>query len=277
MNLAPIDTRSDTTAFDPAPAAALLHQAWRNGTQMAELPLQVRPQTLDEGYDVQDRLIAEMKDEVAGWKLGVGSPLAMRSGGLLRPLVGRVLKSHCYKSGDTIGLPNAYPVTVEFEVAFVLGRDIAPTDAVLPPAALIASAHVTFEFVLSRFVNRRAVGWPSFAGDSVGFEALVVGPEIDPASIEAIVASVVASVDGQEVARGLVGDDLTDPWSALGSLIDHARHRGITLHKGQIVTTGALAKPFNVAGPDVEIVAGFLDQEIRARTKVVAGSAAGED
>jgi 2-keto-4-pentenoate hydratase len=55
--------------FDPAPAASLLAAHWRNGTQLTELPPEIRPRTLHEGYDVQDRLIAEMGEEVSGWKL----------------------------------------------------------------------------------------------------------------------------------------------------------------------------------------------------------------
>lgn len=59
--------------FDPAPAASLLAMHWRNGTQLTELPAEMRPRTLQEGYDVQDRLIAEMGEKVSGWKLGGNS------------------------------------------------------------------------------------------------------------------------------------------------------------------------------------------------------------
>jgi 2-keto-4-pentenoate hydratase len=259
-----------TAPFDPAQAAVLLARAWRTGTQITELPADVRPRTLDEGYDVQDSLIAQMGEPVAGWKLGVGSPGAMRSGGLARPLVGRLLASHVHRSCATVPLPTAAPTTLEFEVAFVLGRDIAPGDAPRPLRELISSAHVTFEFVRSRFVNRRGVGWPSFAGDSVGFEALVVGDAIDPDDIDRIVQSVVITVDGNETARALAGDDLTDPWSAFADLIDHARDRGITLDKGHVITTGALAKPFDIADRGVHIVARYLNSEISAFTTVPA-------
>lgn len=38
---------------------------------------------------------------------------------------------------------------------------------------------LVFEELLSRFADRRAVGWPSFVGDSVGFEALIIGNSIE--------------------------------------------------------------------------------------------------
>lgn len=44
--------------FDPQPAARALADAWRRGAQLRELPSAVRPRSLDEGYAVQDFLMA---------------------------------------------------------------------------------------------------------------------------------------------------------------------------------------------------------------------------
>ena len=254
--------------FDPAPAAALLATHWRSGTQFTELPTEIRPRNLNEGYDLQDLFVAETGEAVAGWKLGVGSPAAMRSAGLDRPLVGRLLASHCHRSGDTVQLPDAAPVTVEFEIAFILGRDIAPNDLPVAPLDAVSSTHVAFELVRSRFVDRRAVGWPSFAADNVGFEASILGDAIDPAQIGDVIGTVAVSVDGREMARALAGDELTDPVKSLGYLMAHARERGMPLREGDIVSTGAIGKPFDIPGANAEIVARFLGSELRARTRV---------
>jgi 2-keto-4-pentenoate hydratase len=257
--------------FDPAPAASQLAAAWRAGRQLTELPEAMRPRTLTEGYDLQEAFIASMGD-AAGWKLGVGSPAAMRGAGLERPLVGRVLASRLHRAGEAVKMPSRAPVTVEFEVAFVLARDIAPGETLHSPLDAVSAAHVTFELVLSRFANRRAVGWPSFAGDSVGFEALVVGSPIDLARVDAVAASAVVSVDGVATARGLAGDEFTDPVRSLGYLLEHAAERGVTLARGQIVTTGAAAKPFDLAGRDAEVAARYLDAELRFRIEMPGAS-----
>ena len=47
--------------------------------QLAELPAEIRPRTLSQGYDVQDRLLALLGEPVAGWKLG-GSAARRGSG-----------------------------------------------------------------------------------------------------------------------------------------------------------------------------------------------------
>ena len=254
--------------FDPVPAAALLVSHWRSGARLAELPAAVRPRDLNNGYDVQDRFVAETGEAVSGWKLGVGSPAAMKSAGLNRPLIGRLFASRCHRSGDTARLPDSAPVTVEFEVAFILGRDIAPDDTLVAPLDVVSSTHAAFELVRSRFIDRRAVGWPSFVADNVGFEASILGDAIDPSRIGAVIDTVVVSVDGEEKAKALAGDDLTDPIKSLGYLMEHARERGVTLRKGDIVTTGAIGKPFDIAGGNAEIVASFVGSTLRVRTQV---------
>lgn len=230
--------------FDPRPAAALLASTWKAAGQLQELPEAMRPRSLAEGYDVQEALAAEMGG-VAGWKLGVGSAAGMRAGGLDRPLAGRVLQQYFRRKGDTLRLPNAAPATVEFEIAFVFGQDIAPADRLADPLRAVAEMRVTFELVMSRFANRRAVGWPSFVADSVGFGALVIGDTIS--DIEGVASGVVIEVDGQEVARGLTGDEATYPVTAFNYLIEHARERGATLKRGEIATLGAVGKPFDLA------------------------------
>lgn len=261
-----------TNRYDPLPAAAALAAAWHDGRQLKELPADIRPATLDQGYEVQDAFARAVNDRVAGWKLGVGSPAAMRAAGLDRPLVGRLFAAQCHRADATIRLRGSAPVTVEFEIAFVLGRDIAPGTAPGDPLDAVASTHAAFELVLSRFVDRRAVGWPSFAGDNVGFEASILGAEIAPASIGQAITSVTVDAGGKTMARAMAGDDLSEPVAALAYLFAHARDRGITLRRGEIVTAGAVAKPFDIAGGPADITARFLDTSLRVN--LLANSAA---
>jgi 2-keto-4-pentenoate hydratase len=241
----------------------MLAQAWREGRQLTELPADIRPATLQQGYAVQEAFIAASGDRVAGWKLGVGSVSAMRTAGTDRPLVGRVLETRRHSSDATVAILCRAPITVEFEIAFVLGRDISPGTAPADPMRAVASTHIAFELVLSRFINRRAVGWPSFVGDNVGFEASILGPQVDPASIGRGVASVSVLADGEPKARGLTGEDGIDPVQALRYLFDHACDHRITLRAGDVVTAGAVAQPFDIAPGKTELTATFLGKTLR--------------
>lgn len=254
-------------AFDPSPAAAMLADAWRRGEQLAELPAEIRPATLAQGYDVQDRLIELLGEPVAGWKLGVGSILQKRQTGIGRSIAGRILRSRLHQPGATVTLPGAAPATVEFEIAYVLGRDIHPNDG-FPPLDAVAETRTAFELVLSRFTDRRAVGWPSFAADDAAFCALVLGDPIEPSRTAELGASLVVLLDGKEAARSLSGEHATDPEAALADLVAVARERGVTLPKGSVISTGTVSKPFDIAVPAARVSARFLDIEFGFQTSV---------
>jgi 2-keto-4-pentenoate hydratase len=254
-----------TERYDPAPAALALAAAWREGRQLTELPADIRPATLSQGYALQEAFADALQDRVSGWKLGVGSVAAMQAAKLERPLVGRLFASRCHRGGADIRLACAAPITVEFEIAFVLSRDVAPGAAPADPIRAVASTHAAFELVQSRFVDRRAVGWPSFAGDSVGFAASILGDEIDCAAIDRIIKGATVQANGKTMAGPLAGDDLIDPVQALRYLFEHASNYGITLHKGDVVTAGAVAKPFDIAPGQTEIAAQYPGSTLRLR------------
>ena len=250
-----------TEAFDPMPAAALLAETWRSGELLQALPEAIRPRTLNEGYDVQDRLVAMLGEPVVGFKLGVGSRKARRDSGVGASIAGRVLANRLYAPGDRVPLSNDAPVTVEFEIAYVLARDVAPDDDVSDPLSVVGEARAAFELVLSRFVDRRAVGWPSFAADDGAFAALILGEVIASDEVAEATSSLVVKVDGVDRARAATGDDETVPGEALADLLALARDRGMTLPRGTIVSTGTLSAPFNLSGA-ARIEARYLDRSL---------------
>lgn len=250
-----------TASFDPVPAARFLADVWQGSKQVAELPQAIRPTNIADGYDVQDRLIELLGVPVAGWKLGVGSAKLKRQSGVGRSIAGRVLGSRRHDPGATVKLSFVAPVTIEFEIAFVLGEDIDDR-FIGDPRSAIAETRVTFELVMARFLDRRSVGWPSFAADNSGFEALIVGGRIDERQIPELASSLVVSVDGQEKARAAAGEEATDPYGALADLISIARERSMVLPKGSIISTGSASMPFAVTSPKAEVSASYLGKAL---------------
>jgi 2-keto-4-pentenoate hydratase len=243
------------STFDPAPAAAFIASAMNERRRFDFLPEAQRPRTIPEGYDVQDRIAADcgkpggLEDRTAGWKLGFGSANAMKGAGIDRPLIGRMFASRLTKDGAAVAAPAGALALIEIEIAFTLARDVAPTETIASPLDVVAQSNLVSEIVLSRYIDRSKVGLPSFAADSVGFHALVIGPKVEPASIASIARSLTVSLDGRQVGSGLTGDDSLDPVNMLAALMRHARDRGITLKKGEIVTSGTLTKPFDAPVP----------------------------
>ena len=256
--------------FDPEAAAATLAEAWRDGTQLTHLPESIRPRTMADGYDVQDRLIQQMGLSTCGWKLGIGSHAQKRDLGVGRSVAGRIPSNALYRHGGVVALPNAAPVTVEFEIAYVLARDILADEAPFPAIDAVAETRVSFELVLSRFVDRRAVGWPSFAADNGACQAVVLGDTISRSDISALTGSLVVLVDGVEQARAVTGEDVTNPEAAFADLVAIARERGMNLPGGSVISTGTVSRPFNVAARTAEITARFLGHALTVHTRAPA-------
>jgi 2-keto-4-pentenoate hydratase len=249
-------------------AANYLANLWRRGQQSDVFPEELRPANLDEGYDIQDLLIEVLDERVAGWKLGVGSARAKAESGIGRPIAGRVLGCRCFQAGGIVPVPDKSPIAIEFEFAYVLGRDILPDAPPLAsPLDAVAEMRVTFELVRSRFFDRRIAGWAGYAADNAGFVALVVGDRIDPAAMDAILKSVVVYADGEARARALTGEDEVQPLSGLTDLIALARERNMPLPRGMIISTGAATKPFPIHG-EAEIVAEYPGETVGFRTMI---------
>ncbi|WP_233270177.1 hypothetical protein [Stutzerimonas stutzeri] len=85
-----------TSLFDQHATAAVLLKAWRSGELLTLLPAELKPETLEQGYDAQDELFKLAGGTQAGWKLGVGSPAAMRAAKLSRPLVGQLERARLH-------------------------------------------------------------------------------------------------------------------------------------------------------------------------------------
>ncbi len=253
-------------AFAPAATAALLLTTWRAATLLDSLPVALRPHTLQQGYAAQDCLFKAAGGSRAGWKLGVGSPAAMRAAQLSRPLIGQLEAARCHTSGARLHLPMNGPLTIECEIAFVLARDIEPLPGRGVQPDDIRHTCLTFEVVRSRFIDRKSVGWPSFTADNVGFEALIIGPPactgLDLQVLRELAQTTVVHLNGEPRARTLHGDAATDPLNSLAALYAHAAEQGETLRAGDIVSTGALCEPFDISGSGHELTVRYLGREL---------------
>jgi 2-keto-4-pentenoate hydratase len=199
------------------------------------------------------------------WAWGAGK--LKRDSGVGRSITGRLLKSRVFEPGQTIPLPCAAPATIDFKFDYVPGQDVLPSASIQDARSVVASACVTFEVVLSRFVDRRAVGWSGFAADNAGFGAMIIGEAVDPTALTDVARTLVVSANGTERARAAVGDDETVPLDAVTDLLSVARERNMVLPRGSLVPTGSMSVPFNVTGP-VAIEARFLDLSLGFPTQV---------
>ena len=91
----------------------------------------------------------------------------------------------------------------------------------------------------------------------------MLGGKIASTEMEQAMESARVTRDGALVASPLTGDDRTDPVVSLRYLFQHAEERAIPLRRGEIVTTGAVVTPFDVAA-SCNIHAHYLNQTLFA-------------
>lgn len=234
--------------FVPDAAVLRLQRAATSGQLLVELPLAERPSTVDDGYLVQTTVLAAGGEPLAGWKIAGASPRCVRGEVPAVPLIGGVVPSRILRSGASLEIHAGAPLTLEAEVAVSFARDVAPADEPFDHT-LIDGVFAAIEVVRSRFVDRKAVGQPSFAADNVGFHALVCGAAVDLAPGAAFQANVEMRFNDQVIATSMLGDDRTQPFQALSFLWSEFARRGITIPRGAVITTGTLTLPVDVTGP----------------------------
>lgn len=228
--------------FDPAPAARRLAPYWQGWQQTEALPEAERPRDLAEGYQLQRRLISELGEPVAGYKVGLSSTAAMQRSGLGEPIFGFVPKSRLHRSGSVVPVPPAVGMLIEVEIAFGLPGDLNSEP----------SAHLAFEIVRGRFVEPKSAGMPSFIGDGSGLGALVVGDPIPIAELPSLLrAGAVLKRDGELVSGALAGAECPDPPAVLERFRSLAARHDMPLAPGMIIATGSIVSPCETPTPGV--------------------------
>ena len=234
---------SDVTPDAARQAATSLEGALRNRAALAALPPGCAPTDHDEAYLVQDAWAALGERPVAGWKVGATSAAALAMLSTDRPFAGRILGPSVLDSPARFAAATGSGISVEGELAFVLGRDLAPRgrpydrDEV---AAAVATLRPAIEIVGSRLADWPSAGLYSLIADNGGNAGLVLGPAVagweehDLSS-----APVRMNIDGETAGSGSSGDAMGHPLQSLAWLANHLADRGQGLVAGQVVTTGS--------------------------------------
>jgi 2-keto-4-pentenoate hydratase len=226
-------------------AANALLNARRTGNTIADLPTSLQPQSIDEAYAVQDRLIAALGD-IGGWKVGAGSPDATPA---FAPMpLAWITGSQLAASGSTLAGPRWRYRGLEAEIAFLVGRDLPPR--VSKPGAqpysreetlaAMASCHPAIEVLESAFTNPPQANRLSNIADLQMHGGFVYGPAVaNWKSIDFTKENVMLAVDGivrvERTGSNTSGDLLRLlPW-----LANEGAARTGGLRKGQWITTGS--------------------------------------
>jgi 2-keto-4-pentenoate hydratase len=236
-------------------AAARIWSLWQSGEVTPALPPDLRPATRTEGYAIQAHLERYTTRPLTGWKIAATSLAGQRHIGVDGPLAGRLLAETCFSPGATISIAHNRMRVAEPEFAFTMARDIIPRaqpyaqDEVM---AAVADLHLTIELPDSRFADFASVGGPSLIADNACTRELVIGPRVTAPwrDLDLSRHTVKARVGRRYIRDGIGANVLGDPRIAMTWIANELSALGITLAKGQLVTTGTCMVPLDIAPGD---------------------------
>jgi 2-keto-4-pentenoate hydratase len=233
-------------------AAEILLKARREVMPIHELPVRLRPHTLDEAYSLQDIMIAAM-GPVGGWKVGAPAPDATPIFSAM-PLWGGYAKS-----GDRISPAFKRLRGVEGEIAFLLGKDLPRRTRAYTREEIIdaiESAHPAIELLESAYFDIDSVDRFSAIGDLQVNGGFVRGAAMpDWKSYDLAEESVRLAINGVVRFEGKASNTAgTDLLRLVTWLANEGSYRTGGLKSGQWITTGSWSgKSFAHPGSSVEV------------------------
>ncbi len=222
----------------------LLVEARRSKTPAATGDLELHNE--EEAYRVQDAVYAELWSGTrpVAWKVGGPSDKVEPTAAPIAP--DAVLRSPASVSGASMNM-----IGVEAEVAFRLAKDLPPRSRPYSSrsvAAAVGEVLVTIELCDTRLANwKRATGLWMLA-DFQNSSGLVAGSGTkDWQKIDFLQQEVEFRI-GARTAKAKGAHSFGNPMRLLPWLAAHCGKRGLGLHAGDIITTGAwtgleIAKP----------------------------------
>ncbi|HWN12463.1 MAG TPA: fumarylacetoacetate hydrolase family protein [Candidatus Dormibacteraeota bacterium] len=201
--------------------------------------------TLEHAYGLQrdlEQALIGRGERVIGWKVGFTTAALQERHGVTEPVLGFLLSSGVFGSGDAVPVARFVAPGVEVEVAFLLKADLAG------PGVTAASALLAVEGAMPSFelIDFRLSGTPrgvDVIADGVYTNAIVLGRPLTPlAGIDLALEGVVFEQDGQIVATQTAAEVLGNPLVSLAWAANTLGRMGRGLRAGDIVLTGSISK-----------------------------------
>lgn len=195
----------------------------------ARITLKDAPTNIEEGFAVQEKVVAGLGSPIVGWKV-----IPLPSG---ETMFAPLLASGNVAPGGTWKLAGKEPAGIELEIAFHMGKDVAPGATANQILDAIESAHVVFELCQSRLANPDDQPQHVKLADCILNAGLVLGPKFDGWRTRDL-----KNIPGRLLVDGKVHKEgkSVDPVKAVTTLAPALAKHGKKLAKGQTVITGSL-------------------------------------
>ena len=232
-------------------AERLLLDHRRRVAPLERLPDSCRPQTPDDGYAIQEALIAlRVGDDGArpiGWKIGATNAGARAMLGVDGPFYGVLLDTLSSDAPSRFAAAGMFQRVVEPEIALQIDVDLDPSAAPFDAETIrraVRAVLPAIEIVDTPLADGLGSGGPSLIADGGAHGRWIKGaPARGWRDLDLIAHRVTLAVDGAVVREGSGGNVEGGPFAATAWLANALAATGRGLKAGDYVTTGTTTQP----------------------------------
>ncbi|MFZ2154742.1 MAG: fumarylacetoacetate hydrolase family protein [Bradyrhizobium sp.] len=238
-----------------AAASRILHDHWRDGTKLEGLETSLRPRDRSEAYAIQAAIESYSTERLFGWKIAATSEAGQKHINVDGPMAGRILRETVIADGGTASMVGNEMRVAEPEFAFRMQTDLPPrTSAYTVRDVLDAvdTLHPAIEIPDSRFRDFVSAGAEQIIADNACAHLFVLGAPTTSnwRALDLVGEKPAIALRGKQYT-GLGKNVLGDPRIALAWLANELRQLGITLRRGEVVTTGTCHPPLPIQPGDL--------------------------
>jgi len=234
--LAVLDTRQKAERI-----AAL----FRDRRQTDILPAELMPADLSEAYAIRAAFeaieTARGRGEVAGYKIGLTTPIMQKLCGVDEPCYGAIFASEVHHRRAELPVRNYCRLGIETEIAVRLGEDLPQGGGFDRVAAAVESCVAAIELLEDLRHDYKRLSAAAMVAGNVWNAGVVVAPPVtDWRRLDLAQLTARLAINGREIGRGKGGDVMGNPLNALAWLADKLAGAGTPLKRGMIVLTGSM-------------------------------------
>jgi 2-keto-4-pentenoate hydratase len=231
--------------LDPKQKAERIAALFRDRRQIDILPPELMPADLGEAYAIRAIFEAIEKARgrgaVAGYKIGLTTPIMQRLCGVDEPCYGAIFASEVHHRRAELAVKNYCRLGIETEIAVRLGEDLPNGGGRDRVAAAVESCMAAIEVLEDlRHDYKRLSAAAMVAGNVWNAGAVIGAPVTDWRRLDLAAVSSRLTINGGEIGHGRGGDVMDNPLNALAWLADKLAAAGTPLRRGMIVLTGSM-------------------------------------
>ena len=218
---------------------------FRERRQIDILPPELLPAGLGEAYAIRKAFeeieIARGRGEVAGYKIGLTTPIMQKLCGVDEPCYGAIFASEVHHGRASLTTADYCRLGVETEIAVRLSQDLPQGGDRDRVAAAVESCMAAIEVLEDLRHDYKRLSAAAMVAGNVWNAGVVLGePVSDWHRLDLAAATARLTINGHEIGKGKGADVMGNPLNALAWLADKLASAGTPLRCGMIVMTGSM-------------------------------------